>query len=167
MESPDETIQKAEAAVEEAKANYGQADVRVSYKLDELASVLKTSGRLLEAANASAKAKAIRTVSVVKESEDQAERFGELPDNNKRLSAVGWLKKLHRWAVVASLGVFIIVLFIPVRGSEATTAKNLVGTTIFGVFLQLLMFPIQSIPRIVKWTIVTIGTGAAGMVLFR
>jgi hypothetical protein len=167
MGNPEEAIQRAEAAVDEAKSSYGEADVRVSYKLDELSLLLKESGRLLEAANAAAKAKAIRTATHAKESDEQSNKFGDLPDNSQRMSATAWLWKLHRWALVASLGIFAIILLIPASGMAAGITKNVAGSTMFGVFLQLLMFPIKSLPRITKWIIVAVGTGIVGMVLFR
>ena len=167
MGNPEETIQQAQAAVDEAKSNYGEADVRVSYKLDELSSALKANGRLLDAANAAAKARSIRTASTSKESDEQAQKYGELSDNNRGLSATDWLRKLHRWAIVASLGVFIIVTLIPAPSGAASITKNLVGTGMFGVFLQLLLFPIKSLPRLTKWVIVAIGSGMVGAVLFR
>lgn len=163
MNEDADLLLKAQAAVDEAKANFGDNDIRVSYKLDELADALKRNGRLLDAANASARARSLRTVARAVQSDEQARKYGEISSDNKPLSAVGWLKKLHSWAIVISLAAFVIVMLVPLEGM----IKGLVATTIFGTFIQLLLFPVKSIPRLVKWVIVAAASGAVGLILFR
>jgi hypothetical protein len=167
MNNPDEKILQAQAAVAEAESSFGNQDVRVSYKLDALADLLKERGRLLEAANAAARARAIRTEGFSKESQEQAQRYGDVSDGTGQLSAVQWLRRLHRWALVASAVGFVIALLFPTRDPTANTVKGLVGTSLAAVFIQLLLFPLKSMPRMMKWTIVAIGSGVIGMILFR
>lgn len=57
----DSDLGKAEAMLKEAEAKYGPDDEKVSYALDRVARILRTSGtRALDAANMEARARAIR-----------------------------------------------------------------------------------------------------------
>jgi hypothetical protein len=167
MEGPEELISQAEAAVKEAESTFGAEDVRTSYKLDELAAVLKANNHLLEAANISARARAIRSAGFAKESTEQEEKFGNASSGNQRMTAAEWLGKMHRFALIASAILFVITVLVPASGPYGSTTKNLIGSALAGVFLQLLLFPIKSLPRAVKWAIVIVGSGAIATVLFR
>lgn len=167
MGNVEDLISKLQAAVAEAESTFGSNDVRVSYKLDELASALKANGKLLDAANVTARAKTIRSANFAKETAEQDQRYGAVASDSERLTAVGWLNKLHRLALIASAVLFLITLLIPARDSSAAVIKGIVGSTFAATFLQLLLFPIKSLPRYAKWVIVGVGSGIIGFILFR
>lgn len=160
-----EQISKAEAAVEEAKSRFGEDHLELSYKLDELAVALKADGRLLEAANASAKAKAIRSKHFASESQEQAEKFGDASASEQTISASTWLKHLYRAALCGSALLLLFMIFIKETKPELKLARELIGSSAAAVTLQLLLFPLKSIPRPLKFIIVAIGTSLIWMLV--
>ena len=162
-----EQVEKARAAYEEAQSAPGKDAISVSHKLDELAAALKANGQLLEAANATAQAKLLRRATLGEQSEEQEKKFGSASQVDPQLSAVGWLRKLRRIALVACTVAFVLALIYPASTPNAVMIRDLIASAFAGTCLQLLLFPIKSLPRLTKFAIVAIGSGIVMAVLGR
>lgn len=160
-------ISDAESDLADAIARLGEEHLEVSYKLDKLAELLKANGRLLEAANTSAKAKALRHKLYKTESDKQGEKYGDASLHGKQpLTATGWLWLLYRGALALSTLVLVISIFYhPHEGLLSGLARELVGSSAAAVLIQLLLFPIKTIPRMVKLVIVAIGASMIWMLV--
>ena len=165
MDDNQEEISKAEDAVAQSESRSGADQLETSYKLDELAAALKAGGRLLEAANASARAKTIRSRHFARESEKQDEKFGSASEAHQELSAVGWLKKLYRAALIGSAILLVVSVFVRSPRPELQLARELIGSSAAAALLQLSLFPVKTMPRILKIIIVIVGTSLIWMLV--
>lgn len=164
MNESDPRIEEAKAAVEETESKAGKDSLETSYKLDELAAILKESGHLLDAANATARAKSIRAKCFANESKRQEEQIGEV-SAGKDLSATGWLKVLYRFALGACSVILAIAIFLPSVTVGGMLTREIIGSLAAATLLQLILFPIKSIPRFLKYIIVLVASGGIWTVL--
>lgn len=153
-------VAKAEAAVAEAESRVGKDHIEVSYKLDVLADALKADGRTLQAANAKARAKAIRMAQFVGEAAAQEKAYGDVSGADQPRSATAWLYVLRKGAMIAAGVVVVLSIILPGGNSNWMMAKDLVGSSAAAAFFQLMLFPVKSIPRIMKYVIVMLATSA-------
>ena len=164
MSDVESRIAAATEAVSAAEDQFGKDALEVSYKLDELAATLKDAGRLLDAANASARAKSIRSAKFSQESKRQEEQLGEIR-SDKSITAVGLLKVLYRAALAASALCMLVAIFLPSNSLTLFVGRELLGSISAGTFLQLLLFPIKTLPRWVKYIVVAILSGVLWAIL--
>ncbi len=158
-ESSGDNLLKEHEAVHEAESRLGNNHIEVSFKLDELAAALKAKGRLLDAANATARAKAIRAEWYGKESSLQEEKTGSVHRTDKQLSAVGWLKNLYRTALVGTGAILLLFVLLPASMLGGQVVKEIVGSTCAASFLQLLLFRIKSMPLVIRLILIALGSG--------
>jgi len=160
-------ISDAESDLADAIARLGEEHLEVSYKLDKLAELLKAKGRLLDAANTSARAKALRHKLYKTESDNQDEKYGDASLQSKQpLTATRWLWILYRGALVCTAVVLVITIFYhPQQGLLSGISRELIGSSAAAVLIQLLLFPIKTIPRILKLVIVAIGASFIWMIV--
>ena len=163
----EEQVARARAAFEEAQLAPGKDPIDVSHKLDELAAALKANGQLLEAANATAQAKLLRRASFGEQSEEQEKKFGSASQLDQQLSAVGWLRKLRRIALIVCAVSFLLAVIYPASTPNVAMIRDLIASAFAGSCLQLLLFPIKSLPRLTKFAIVAIGSGLVMAILGR
>ena len=164
MSEVETRIATAGEAVKAAENQFGKDELEVSYKLDELAEALKEAGRLLDAANATARAKAIRAARFSLESKRQKDKLGDVP-TDESISAVGYLKLLYRAALIASALALFVSIFLPSNSLTLLVGRELLGSLSAATFLQLLLFPIKTLPRWAKYIVVAIVSGVLWAVL--
>ncbi len=149
-------VSKAEDALLEAEHRVGKDHIEVSHRLDDLAEALKANGRALDAANARARAKAIRKALVVSEEIKHEAAFGSASAGPQPLSATAWMWKLHRIALVGSGLLTLLFIFLPHGTNSSIIVQDLIGSSCAATFFQLLLFPVKSIPRVLKYIIVAV-----------
>lgn len=164
MDDLQDKIINAKAAIEETEAKSGEASLETSYKWDELAAALKEAGQLLDAANASAKAKTIRASIFAKESEQQRQKIGDV-SVKKDLTAVAALKILYRAAIGLAVVTLAIAIFLPSKSMGSFLTREAMGSVAAATLVQLFLFPIKTIPRILKYIIVAVISGIIWTVL--
>jgi predicted membrane-bound mannosyltransferase len=131
-------ISDAKADLAETISRLGEEHIEVSYKLDKLAELLKANGQLLDAANTSAQAKALRQRLYKTESDQQSEKYGEASlDSKQPVSATGWLWLLYRIALGFSALVLVIAIFYhPQQGLVSGLFRELIGSSAAAVLIQ-------------------------------
>ena len=167
MNDSQDKINQTRLGLAETEAQKGKNSLEVSYKLDELADLLKEDGHLLDAANTSARAKSIRAAHFALEANKQQEKIGDISKPGER-TAVGWLKILHKSATIGCAVLLIFTIFMSKQSMQNFIAREIFGGLLAGALVQLLLFPIKSIPRWAKYVIVAISSaliwGAIGSI---
>ena len=158
MNDNEAKVNQARAALEEAEARTGKDSLETSYKLDDLAASLKENGQALDSANASARARTIRAAAFAKESERQEEQLGEVRADTS-LTATGTLRILYKVALGAMLVLIGVAVFMPRRTLGTEIERELLGSFAAGTLIQLLLFPIKTLPRWVKYMLVVVAAG--------
>lgn len=157
-------ISKAKLAIEESEAKSGEMSLETSYKWDELAAALKECGQLLDAANATAKAKSIRASVFAKDSKQQEAKIGKIA-TSKNITAVGALKVLYGLAICVATVLVVVAIFLPSKTFESFLSREALGSISIATLIQLCLFPIKSIPRPLKYVIVAIASGVFWSIL--
>ena len=158
------SIDELKSELASSEQQFGSSSLEVSYKLDELATALKEAGHLLDAANATARAKSIRASIYNKDAKHQEEQIGPLHANND-LTATKALRILYKVGLALSAIALLFAVFMPSGSFGSMLARETVGPVAAATLVQLALFPIKSIPRILKYIAVAIVSGVIWAVL--
>lgn len=158
------SIDELKSELASTEQQFGSNSLEVSYKLDELATALKDSGQLLDAANATARAKALRASIYNKDAKHQEEQIGPLHSNNN-LTATKALKIFYQVGLALSAIALLFAIFMPSGSLGSMLAREAVGSVSAATLVQLALFPVKSMPRILKYITVAVVSGVIWSVL--
>jgi hypothetical protein len=144
-------VDRLQTAVAETSERLGNSHVEVAYRLEELATAMRANSQLLDAANAQAKAKAIRKAALANDTAGaeliENGSLSLISDRNRNVA-------FKRYLLVGCAALFVVSLLFKSVSSSAAIVLGVVGPAALSL-LVIFAFSHLKMNRTVKYTIIT------------